>query len=174
MTVKMRKNFDYVSMSLFFGDISHSTIQRWFHVVLDFIYANGNLLQDLRRLSNNLVKIKLLEELHAATRANSRVYHVFMPVVQHYRLQNPQVLNPKLVVITWDSRHIPIPHSSNFTHQSCLYSSKIHGNAIVKLVGTGMDGIARYLFMFNASTSPSCNDEGVARYILEVESNQGE
>ena len=53
------------------------------------------------------------------------------------------------------------------------FSTKIHGNALVELVGAGMDGIGRFFFMLNASSSPSNTDQNAARYIIEVEANQG-
>ena len=125
--------------------------------------------------------INILERLHNATLANSRCTAVFQPMLREYvrqlKLKNPDPdFDPghiKLVVIPWDTRHIPIPHSSCFTHQIRLYSTKIHGNAIVKLVGCGMDAKGYFLFMLNASTSPSCTDQGMARYLLEVEATQG-
>ena len=171
--LKLRKDIDYVSLQLFFGDLGDGTLERWFHCILDFIYGNGNLLRDLRHLSFNLTMIQLLERLHSATVANSRCYAVFQEILQDYMNQNPLLGLVKLVIITWDSRHIPIPHSRCFTHQIRLFSSKIKGNAIVKLVGSGMDAIGVFLFMLAASTSPSCTDQGMARYLLEVEANQG-
>ena len=116
----------------------------------------------------------IFEYLHAATRANSRCYHAFQPVVEQYMANNPQAGHMKLVVIAWDSRHIPVPHSSSFDHQTRLYSTKIHDNAIVKLVGSAMDAKAVFLYMFSASTSPSNTDESSTRYLLQVEENHGE
>ena len=171
--LKLRKDIDYVSLQLFFGDLGDGTLERWFHCVLEFIYSHGNLLRDLRNLSNNQTMHNILEGLHSATVANSRCYAVFQPLLQTYMNQNPHLGNVKLVVIPWDSRHIPIPHTSCFNHQMRLFSTKIHGNAMVKLVGSGMDAIGKFLFLLAASTSPSCTDQGIARYFLEVEANQG-
>jgi hypothetical protein len=171
--LKLRKDIDYVSLQLFFGDVGDGTLERWFHCILDFIYSQGNLLRDLRHLSNNQTMMHVLEDLHTATAANSRCYAVFQPILQNYMNQNPHLGQVKLVVIPWDSRHIPIPHTSCFSHQLLLYSTKIHGNAIVKLVGSGMDAKGRFLFLLAASTSPACTDQGIARYLLQVEANQG-
>ena len=171
--LKLRKDIDYVSLQLFFGDVGDGTLERWFHCVLDYVYAHGNLLIDLRQLANNQTMRRILEDLHSATVANSRCYAVFGPMLQNYMNLNPHLGFVKLVVIAWDSKHIPIPHTFCFSHQQRLYSTKIHGNAAVKLVGAGMDGIGRFLFMLAASTSPSCTDQGMARYLLHVEANQG-
>ena len=127
----------------------------------------------LRDLSDDAKFLRILEELHNATRANERCYHAFQGHLDEYMAQNPQLGFVKLIVIAWDTKHIPVMHSTCFEHQTRLYSTKIHDNAIVKLVGCGMDGIAKFLFMLNASTSPSCNDQGIASYFLEVENNQG-
>jgi hypothetical protein len=170
--LKLRKDIDYVSHQLFFGDLGDGTLERWFHCILDYIYSHGSLLLSLRRLSNIPNMINILEKLHSATVANSRSYAVFRPMVQHYMAMNPHLGFVKLVLIGWDSNHIPIPHTSSFRDQQRLYSSKIHGNAIVKLVGSGMDGIGCFLFMLTASTSPACTDYGMARFLLEVEANQ--
>jgi hypothetical protein len=51
--LKLRKDIDYVSLHLFFGDVGDGTLERWFHCNLDYIYSQGNLLRDLRDLSNN-------------------------------------------------------------------------------------------------------------------------
>ena len=171
--LKFRKDIDYVSLQLFFGDLGDGTLERWFHCVLDYVYSQGKLLRELRHLSNNQNLSNILEDLHSATVANSRCYAVFQPILQNYMNLNPHFGHVKLVVIPWDTRHIPIPHTSCFSHQTRLYSSKIHGNALVKLVGSGMDAIGRFLFLLAASTSPSCTDQGIARYFLHVEANQG-
>ena len=116
----------------------------------------------------------IFEYLHAATRANSRCYHSFQTVKDRYMANYPQTGHMKLVVIAWDSRHIPVPHSRSLDHQTRLSSTKIHDNANVKLVGSNMDAKAVFLYMFTASTSPSNIDESSTRYLLKVEENQGE
>ena len=171
--LKLRKNIDYMSLQLFFGDLSNGTLECWFHCVEDQIYSRGSLLHKLRHLSVQLNKIDILEMLHGATLANSRCCAIFRPALENYMQQNPHLGHVKLVVIAWDSRHIPIPHTSSFHHQTRLYSTKNKGNALVKMVGTGMDGIGRYLFTLQASTSPSNTDQATARYLLETENNQG-
>ena len=172
--LKLRKDIDYLSLQLFFGDVADGTLERWFHCVLDFIYSQGSLLDDLRHLSHHLVMRDILEDLHSATVNNSRCYAAFLPMLQDFMNRNPHLGQLKLVLIGWDSNHIPISHTSCFTHQQRLYSTKIHDNAIVKLVGCGMDAKGRFLFMLAASTSPSCTDQGLARYLLNVEATQGE
>ena len=175
--LKFRKDIDYVSLHLFFGDVGDGTLERWFHIVQDFIYSQGDLLRDLRHLSLNQSMRRILDDLHAATASNSRCYAMFEQMRLEFMrvnlLRDPNFPYHKLVVIAWDSRHIPIPHTGCFTHQQRLYSTKIHGNAIVKLVGTGMNGISVFLFMLAASTSPSCTDQGMAKYLLQVEAAQG-
>ena len=66
----------------------------------------------------------IFEYLHAATRANSRCYHSFQTVKDRYMASNPQTGHMKLVVIAWDSRHIPVPHSRSLDHQTSLSSTK--------------------------------------------------
>ena len=133
--MKLRKDIDFLSLHLFFGDLGDGTVERWFHCVLDYIYSQGNLLQDLRRLSQNQPMTRILDALHAATAANSRCCAMFIPMMQRFQAQNPLLPQHRLVVVDWDSRHIPIPHTSCFSHQQRLFSTKIHGNAVVKLVG---------------------------------------
>ena len=135
--IKQRKDIDYVSLQLFFGDVGDGTLERWYHAVLRFIYAQGALLQRLRHLSNIPNMTRILDDLHEATAANSRCYTVFGRMLRRYMIQNPHLGEVKLCVCAWDTRHIPIPHSSCFSHQSRLFSTKIHNNAIVKLVGAG-------------------------------------
>ena len=114
--MKYRKNIDYVSLSLFFGGIEDTTIERWVHYVEDYIYATGPLLVALRLLSNVPTKTALFEELAGATMSNSRAYHAFEGMFNQFKLQNPHIVATKLVIIAWDSRHIPIPYSSSFNN----------------------------------------------------------
>ena len=130
-----------MSLSLFFGGIEDTTIERWVHYVEDYIYSTGPLLVALRQLSNVPTKTALLEELAGATMLNSRAYHAFEGMFNQFKLQNPHIVAPKLVIIAWDSRHIPIPHTSSFNHQRRLFSTKIHGNALVELVSKSVQNL---------------------------------
>ena len=169
----MRKDIPYLALELLFGGASAHTLRDWFNMVVDYVYTNSPILIRSRNLSAPHHMTALLEELHSATMRNTRCATAFLPTMLETMRQNPNLGNLKLVVVSWDSRHIKTQHSSSFDFQKRSYSSKIGNNAIVKLAATGADSVQRFIFMTTASTSPSNTDEAMASFLLDFETNQG-
>ena len=170
--IKMRQDPSFRLLGLMFG-CSSQTAQDRFNMVLDFIYANSSVLQRSRNLGNVGNLTEVLEEFHNATMLNTRFTAAFLPTLRRFEQLNPHLGPLKLVCICWDSNCVLCCHTSSFDHQKRMFSTKIKDNAIIKLAATGLDGIRRFLYVAGASISPSCTDEGLCSFLIDLETNQG-
>ena len=171
--LKFHKNIDDRFLGFLFGDQEKRNASRWFHLVLDYIYVNSQFLIRSRSLSQVNHLRDLFEELHGSTMRQSRCAEMFRPQVLNYQANNPAAGPMKLVTISWDTRHIKIPKLSDHLNQRRSYSTKIKQNALSKLIGASQEGIVAFIYVLAASISPASNDERLARYILDMETNLG-
>ena len=176
--LKFHKAYDDRMLGLLYGGSDKTVPEKWFRLVLRHVYAQSPFLIRMRSLGqlNNLWE--LLVECNQATMTNSRLATIFARQVHQYEINNPLLIQQhgpmRLVVFEWDSRHLKIMKPENHQHQKRTYSSKIKSNAVVKLVGCTSDAIVRFIYILTASTSPSCTDESLARYMIDMETNLGE
>lgn len=171
--LKMRQDVPYQILEMIFGGTNRRTLHSWFHMVIDYIYCHSPILIRSRNLSNPNHMMALLEELHGATMRNTRCASTFLPTMLEFIRQNPLLGWMKLVVMSWDSRHILTPHSMDFDEQKRSWSTKVSDNAIVKLACSGMDSIQKFVYMCSASISPANTDEALASFLIDLEGNQG-
>jgi hypothetical protein len=172
--LKMHKALDDRMLGLLYGGSDKTVPESWFKMVLRHIYSTSPFLVRMRSLGQNNNLRDMFEECHQATMANSRCAAVFAPQVQQYQINNPNAGPMRFVLLGWDTRHMKLMKPENHEHQKRLFSTKIKSNAIVKLVGCPPDGIVRFLYVLLASLSPSCTDEGLSRFIIDMETNLGE
>ena len=170
--LKYHKGWSDRDLGIMFG-ISRTQANKFWHLITDSVFQTSQFLLRGRSLSQENNLQELFEELHAAAVNNSRCYAIFQPQILQYEANNPNEGPMKFVEVAWDSRHIPVEKISNHDLQRRAYSSKIGRNALVKLVGAGMDSIVRIVYMLAASVSPSHTDEQVARFIIDMEANLG-
>ena len=113
-----------------------------------------------------------MEELHYATMANSRAAAVFSKPKQEWERRNPNAGEQKLVVTVWDSTCVSLMKEIAYDQQQRHFSTKTKSNALVKLMGSGLNGTGMYVYCMAASLSPSCTDEGIGRFVLDMEIGQ--
>ena len=160
-------------MEVMFGGTSTTTLNRWFHLVVDFIYRTSLVLIRSRNLGNPINLRAVLEEMHGGSMRNTRFSASFTPTMREVERRNPHLGTLKLCGVIWDSRAIKTEHSISFPFQRRSFSTKISDNAIVELAACGMDSLKKFVYMTTASISPVNADEAMASYLIDMETNQG-
>ena len=138
--VKFYQNPPYSMMALMTG-LGKTTIHRWFHEIMQFIFANAPFIQRQRNLRQPNVLREFFEEAHAATIRNERTTELYQPWLQAYAERNR--LNSSdlnIVVLAWDSTSFEIPTLSEHHSQRRTYSTKGKFNVLVKLIAANMEG----------------------------------
>ena len=109
-----------------------------------------------------------------ATMTNPRVSEIYRPWLEAYQQRNPNA--PRLmytVVLALDGVEIEVPKSKDPYLQARTYSSKSSINALGKLFFSMMDGIARFVAICTATSSPAATDERNHAHMIFDETHGG-
>ena len=181
---KLSKNPDMRSLGIS-GGVSASTVHDWFWVVWETFYENCNLLRMIRTLSQNNHLATILNEMSNATNRCP----IFMAMYGHLpmlwaqgeaqRLGTVvgwlpgQVVEPRLVAMSWDGRAIEIPNMSDHEKQRRQFYTKNGKHAIVKIQGVGSNGKAYFMLPLSAAITPANTDGEVVAYLFQLENQMG-
>ena len=80
------------------------------------------------------------------------------------RERNPNAGEQKLVVTVWDSTCVSLMKEIAYDQQQRHFSTKTKSNALVKLMGSGLNGTGMYVYCMAASLSP-CMWRAVGRVL---------
>ena len=89
--LKRKQDIPYRILEQLMGGVNGSTLQRWFNMIVDYVYTHSPVLHRSRNLSNPNNMIPLLEELHAASMRCTRFSAAFLPTLRRIMRDNPQL-----------------------------------------------------------------------------------
>jgi hypothetical protein len=149
-----------------FGMSDHQAGQA-FNIVLDNIYTNHDLLVLGRTLALPGSLAEIFDFLIQATNRNEKLRTFWQPTLDQYCQNHGLPLGSMLLcLMAWDSRHVRQQKSLNDFHDlQNLFSTKVHGQAIVVTVATGLDGKGVWMAPVGASSSHRNTDESLNRLV---------
>ena len=83
----------------------------------------------------------------------------------------PQGMRP--CVLIWDSRTVWLEKPQNFNESKRKYSSKTSTTCLTRMVACDATGMPVAEFPLAPSSSPTCTDESISQFLLDLEAQQG-
>ena len=76
-------------------------------------------------------------------------------------------------VMIWDSRTVKLEKPQNFSELKRKYSTKVGECCLTRLVACDPTGLPVAEFPLAPSSSPTCTDESLSQFMLNLENQQG-